>query len=107
MDLGNAIFTVSSFIGFPSLLALFVYLVKRTHALTAGVQAMLRDRLRYLGKKYVTQGWVSMEDKEDWENMYQQYHGLGKNGVMDGLRERVLNLQTEPPKKREERKNEK
>lgn len=104
MDLGHATFTVISFVGFPSLLALFLYLKKRIHALSAGVQAMLRDKLRYQGKKYITQGWVSLDEKEDWEFMYQQYHGLGKNGVMDDIRERVFNLPTEPPKKKRGKK---
>lgn len=85
-------------IGFPTIAAGFWYLIKRTMALEHGVQAMLRDRLRYLYKSYEKNGYVDIDDREDWENMYQQYHTLGKNGVMDNIREKMLALPTEGEK---------
>ena len=86
---------IVSFIGFPALWAAFGVLIKRTFALDHGVQAMLRDRLRYLYKYYARQGYVDLDDRDDWENMYQQYHALGKNGVMDDIRNKLLALPTE------------
>lgn len=86
---------IVSFVGFPALWMLFIYLIRRTMALEHGVQAMLRDRLRYLYKSYERNGYVDIDDREDWENMYQQYHTLGKNGVMDNIRQKLLALPTE------------
>ncbi len=75
------------------------YIIKRIRAVEHGVQATLRDRLRYLYKCYDKQHYIDLDDREDWEYMYQQYHALGKNGVMDDTRKKLLALPTEPPKK--------
>ena len=40
---------------------------------------------------------------EDWENQYKAYHSLGENGILDSLREQLLQL---PNKKKEEKNNE-
>ena len=86
---------VISWIGFPTLLAMLAFLYKRVRALDCGIQSVLRDRLRHLYKSYSKKGYVSLDDKEDWEYMYQQYHALGKNGVMDSTREKMLALPME------------
>ena len=91
---------IINFIGFPALWAAFAYLIKRTLALEHGVQAMLRDRLRYLYKCYEKQGYVDLDDREDWEHMYVQYHTLGKNGVMDDVRAKLLALPTQKGEKK-------
>lgn len=49
-------------------------------------------------KEIDKQHYVDLDDREDWEYMYQQYHALGKNGVMDDTRKKLLALPTEPPK---------
>ena len=59
------------------------------------IQAILRDRLYSLSKKYLAKGWVDKDESENFENIYQQYHNLGKNGIMDSRREKVLELPTE------------
>ena len=59
------------------------------------IQAILRDRLYSLSNKYLAKGWVNKEEIENFENIYQQYHNLGKNGVMDARRDKVLDLPTE------------
>jgi hypothetical protein len=84
---------VLSWIGFPTLLALCTYLAKRIRALDRGLQSMLRDRLRYLYKSYKKRGSISYDEKEDWIYMYNQYHALGKNGVMDSVKEKVLAME--------------
>ena len=89
---------IIALIGFPSIFAVVLHLIKRVKALNCGVQAVLRDRLRYLYKAYSKQKYVDLDDREDWENMYQQYHALGKNGVMDDTRQKLFSLPTEKPK---------
>jgi len=62
-----------------------------------GVQALLRDRLLQGYKFYRQQGWADEDDRSNLENIYQQYHHLGANGVMDNLHTRFLDLPTEDP----------
>lgn len=96
---------IITIVGFPTIAAFFGYIIKRIRAIEHGVQATLRDRLRYLYKCYDKQHYVDLDDREDWEYMYQQYHALGKNGVMDDTRKKLLALPTEPIK--EDIKNDK
>ena len=95
----NLLLKIITIVGFPTIAAFFWYIIKRIRAVEHGVQATLRDRLRYLYKCYDKQHYVDLDDREDWEYMYQQYHALGKNGVMDDTRKKLLALPTEPPKK--------
>lgn len=97
------ILQIITLIGFPTIAAFFTYLVKRIHAIEHGIQATLRDRLQYLYKSYDRRHYAEIDEKEDWEFMYQQYHALGKNGVMDDTRQKLLALPTEPPKKEEQK----
>ena len=94
------IFYILNFIGFPTLFALFLYILKRVMALNYGIQAVLRDRLRYLYKEYEKRGWVDLDDREDWINMYNQYHTLGRNGVMDDIEVKFLALPTHPSREK-------
>lgn len=65
-----------------------------TKAVALGVQALLRDRLKSEYNDAVKRGYASISDKENFENMWQQYHNLGKNGVMDEIHEEYLSLPT-------------
>lgn len=63
-----------------------------TKALKLGMQAILRNELIKSYKDHAKAGYVEFEDRDNWENMYQQYHNLGANGVMDDTRQKFLNL---------------
>ena len=41
------------------------------------------------------QGYAPIFAKENFENMYQQYHGLGGNGVMTQLHTAFMELPTD------------
>lgn len=58
-------------------------------------QAQMRTKLLELYHFYMNQGFISEDDLEDWENQYQAYHELGKNGVLDARREQLLKLPSE------------
>ena len=58
------------------------------------LQALLRTELRRYGKIYLNQGWVDDADKDDYNNLYERYHNLGKNGVMDDMYNKVMRLPT-------------
>ena len=64
----------------------------QTRAIKRGIQALLRDRLLQGYKHYEQKGWADYEDKANIDNIYQQYHALGKNGVMDARHERFVSL---------------
>lgn len=65
--------------------------------LKLGVQALLRDRLMAEYKLHSKKGWIEVAEKDNYNNMYQQYHGLGKNGVMDEMHSEIMKLPTEKP----------
>ena len=66
--------------------------------LKAGVQASNRADLEVLVDKAENQQWLSQYDKHRFYQLYQAYHNLGKNGVMDASKDKVLALPDVPPK---------
>lgn len=66
--------------------------VVKQQALMTGVQAMLRDRLLQGYKHYEEKGYADYNDRSNMVNMYEAYHGLGKNGVMDDMQQKFLKL---------------
>ena len=58
-------------------------------------RAILRIILRSMGEKYLKRGFASLAEKDDFEECYKQYHNNGGNGIMDALREDVLDLPQE------------
>ena len=83
------------------MIASFLAFIRLQHrqnsAVRAGLRAILRDRLLQGYKFYRSQGWADENDRSNLENVYQQYHALGANGVMDNLRQRFLDLPPDPP----------
>lgn len=67
----------------------------KTKAIQAGVQALLRDRLIAEYNSALRKGYAHIYDKENFENMWKQYHNLGANGVMDEIRVKYQELPTE------------
>lgn len=97
-------YQVLCLIGIPSIFsAIVAYLIgkvtggfKRMEALERGVQAILRDRLYQSYNHFVEKGYAPLYARENFENMYQQYHKLGKNGVMDDIRDKFFELPSDP-----------
>lgn len=65
---------------------------KKTEAVCLGVQALLRDRLIQTYNHYSDKGYAPIYAKENFENMWTQYHNLGVNGVMDDTHEKFMQL---------------
>lgn len=65
-----------------------------TKALMLGIQALLRDRLYQLYRFCDEKGYASLPERENFENMYTQYHALGGNGVITNIRNKFQNLPT-------------
>ena len=68
---------------------------KKTESVQLGVQALLRDRLYSTYLKYAEKGYAPIYAKENFENMYNQYHTLGANGVMDDIYRKFMALPLE------------
>ena len=65
---------------------------RKNEAVCLGVQALLRDRLIHEYNKYTDQKYAPIYAKENFENMWKQYHNLGVNGVMDEIHEKFMSL---------------
>ena len=68
---------------------------RKTEAVQKGIQALLRDRLYEEYEKYSDLGYAPIRARENFENMWTQYHNLGKNGVMDDIHIKFMRLPTE------------
>ena len=65
---------------------------KHDEATERGLQALLRDRLIYQYEKYKDKGFAPIYARENFENLYTQYHNLGANGVMYDIHEEFRKL---------------
>ena len=96
------IYQILCIFGIPSLVGgiftgFIISFFKKSKALERGVQAILRDRLYQSYHHFAEEkGYAPLYARENFENMYQQYHTLGKNGVMDDVRVKFLALPSEP-----------
>ena len=68
---------------------------QKTEAVCLGVQALLRDRLIHEYNKAIDRGYAPIYAKQNFENMWDQYHNLAANGVMDEIHEKFIHLPTE------------
>lgn len=65
---------------------------KKQEAIMSGVQAILRDRLLQGFRYHEQQGFADYNDRSNIENIYNAYHNLGQNGVMDDMYNKFLKL---------------
>lgn len=65
-----------------------------------GLQAVIKNTLKTRYEKWIREGQAPLDAKDDLERMYNVYHQLGANGVMDSLREKFLALPDALPNKK-------
>lgn len=70
---------------------------KKTEAVKLGVQALLRDRLIHEYDKWSERRYAPIYARENFNNMWKQYHNLGVNGVMDDTHDKFMKLPINPP----------
>lgn len=87
--------------GVPSLFALASYFVracikfsKKIDILMNAQQKQMRRELTMDFHKYMVEGHIDDDDLDMWEQAYQAYHALGKNGIMDNYRQKLIELNT-------------
>jgi len=90
-----------SFLGVPSMLSALVWLyrivIKQNEQYTAlkmGLQAMLRGQMINDYNHWSEKGYAPIYARENFENLWQQYHSLGANGVMNDIHSKFHNLPT-------------
>lgn len=89
-------------LGVPTVIGTFIiYVVKRLHesakrvrALESGVQALLRAQMINDYNKWTERHYAPVYAKDNFENVWKQYHELGANGVMDGIHAEFMGLPT-------------
>lgn len=94
--------SVMALIGVPSLFACASYFIKacvkfskKIDILMNAQQKQMRRELTMDYRKYNEQGYIEDDDLDMWEASYQAYHSLGKNGIMDDRRQRLITLNAE------------
>ena len=95
MEISLIISLVSLSFGGGCLLTLYrglKSLNESNHIIRLGQQAILRDRLLQGYRYFKERGWMTYQEKENMLNMYDMYHQLGANGVMDGIIEEIKNI---------------
>ena len=101
------VYEILALLGVPGIsLVIFTYLLKRikdndrqAKATKKGIQALLRAQMISEFNKAKDKGYAQIYAKDNFENMWQNYHALGLNGVMDSIRERYMQL----PNRKEDR----
>ena len=62
-------------------------------AIRAGVRALLYDKIKYLGLKYIDKGEITAEELEDIHKLHKVYHDkLEGNGYLDIIMGKVDRL---------------
>lgn len=65
----------------------------RIDALVEAQQVLMIDRVRYLGKCYIEQGYIALADKENLSAMYAAYKALGGNGHLETVMGEISRLE--------------
>lgn len=73
----------------------------RQDAVVNGIKVLTVDRVRYLGKCYLADGEISLEDKENLRDMYTAYKALGGNGHLETIMSEVDRLKIHDDTSRE------
>ena len=64
----------------------------RQDAIVAGLKVLTVDRVRYLGRSYINAHSISLEDKENLQDMYRAYKSLGGNGHLETVMAEIERL---------------
>lgn len=72
--------------------------INEQEAIKMGVQALLRDRILQAYNHHMERGFCPIYARENIQQLSEQYHNLGGNGVVNDLLEKLKDLPTERPK---------
>lgn len=66
---------------------------EKMDAVVSGLKVLTVDRVREKGKQYIAAQEISLEDKENLEDMYRAYKALGGNGHLETVMSEIRELQ--------------
>jgi len=75
--------------------------LQEQEALKMGMQALLRDRIIQAFNYHIEKGYCHIHDKDNINNLYNQYHVLGGNGIVDDMFRKICELPTKKTIKEE------
>lgn len=75
-----------------ALITLIVKCINSCKALRLGVQAILRSQMITMFEEYSTKGYAPVHVRDNFQNVWTQYHSLYVNGVMDDLHDKFMAL---------------
>lgn len=87
LGIPSAVATIVSFI-----LAKLKRMKSDQDALKLGMQALLRADMIRDYNKWSEKGYAPIYARENFLNVYNNYHQLGANGVMDDIKDRFMEL---------------
>lgn len=57
-----------------------------------GLQKDLYIDLVNIYKQYRKKGFATLDEKRDYDSLYQSYHSLGQNGIADGMHKYIMGM---------------
>ena len=69
---------------------------KENDALKKGIQALLRAQMISDYNKWSAKGYAPIYARQNFQNVWDNYHNLGANGVMDDIKNKFMALPTPP-----------
>lgn len=85
---------VSAVLGFC--ISKIVTYKKENDALKKGIQALLRAQMISDYNKWSAKGYAPIYARQNFQNVWDNYHNLGANGVMDDIKDKFMALPTPP-----------
>lgn len=95
MALASLVISVMTFLFGSGLIYNLSKTVKGINTLKMGMQSMLRDRLLQAHRHYKGVGKISYMEMQNLLYMYEMYHELGANGVMNEVIEEIKSIPIE------------
>lgn len=68
---------------------------KESNSMKDGMLSLLRAELIRSGEKYIERGYAPIYAVDAYDKAYIAYHGLGGNGTMTQLHDKVMKLPTQ------------
>lgn len=62
--------------------------------------ALMRIELMANYKRVLEKGYYTIEEREVYHPLFEAYHNLGGDGIIDKTRDEIIDLPSEPPKEK-------
>ena len=88
------VLNILAILGFPTVFAIVLSILKKIKILMKAQQEQMRGQLLKDFYFYKERGFIYEHEAVDWELQYMAYHSLGANGIMDKRREALMSMDT-------------